>query len=77
MALTTMRVWYDHEGDFLEIIFYQAKGYLQEIAEDIYERVDESGNVLGYALFNVSLQDRQHMVIPLDTRRLQALMQDS
>ncbi len=46
-----MRIWYDQEGDFLEITFREAKGYMREIAEDIYERVDEEGNPLGYALF--------------------------
>lgn len=49
-----VRIWYDQEGDFLEITFREAKGYLREIAEDIYERVDEAGNLLGYTLFNVT-----------------------
>lgn len=57
----TIRVWYDREGDFLKITFREAKGYLREIAEDIYERVDEAGNLLGYSLLNVTRHERQSL----------------
>jgi len=71
-----IHIWYDKEGDFLEITFREAKGYLQEIAEDIYERVDEAGNLLGYALFNVTCHERQSLTIPLEPQRLQTLIQE-
>ncbi len=74
MALT-MRVWYDQEGDFLEITFREGKGYFREIGEDIYERVDEQGNLLGYAFFNVTHHERQALVVPLDMHPLQRLLQ--
>lgn len=70
-----MRIWYDREGDFLEITFRDAKGYLKEIAEDSYERVDEAGNPLGYTLFNVTRHERQAWTIPMPAQRLQALFQ--
>lgn len=69
-----IRIWYDREGDFLEITFREAKGYLREIAEDIYERVDETGNLLGYALFNVTRHERQALTIPLKIQQLRALL---
>ncbi len=72
-----MHIWYDREGDFLEITFREAKGYLREIAEDMYERVDEAGNLLGYALFNVTCHERQTLAIPLKTRQLHALLQET
>ena len=72
-----IRIWYDQEGDFLEITFREAKGYLQEIAEDIYERVDEAGNLLGYALFNVTRHERQALTIPLEVQRLQAVLEEA
>ncbi len=65
-----MKIWYDQEGDFLEITFREAKGYMREIAEDIYERVDEAGNPLGYALFNITRHERETLAIPLDLGRL-------
>jgi len=72
-----VRIWYDQEGDFLEITFREAKGYLREIAEDIYERVDEAGNLLGYTLFNVTRHERQALTIPLEAQRLQAVLQEA
>ena len=68
-----MRVWYDQEGDFLEIIFRDAKGYLQEIDEDVYERLDEDGGLLGYAIFNVSRHDLQPVLVPLGGQQLRLL----
>jgi|YNPNPStandDraft_1061719.scaffolds.fasta_scaffold265256_2 uncharacterized protein YuzE len=71
----TIRVWYDREGDFLEITFRDAKGYLREIAEDIYERVDEAGNLLGYSLFNVTRHERQSLALPVKVQQLTASLQ--
>jgi len=60
-----MRVWYDREGDFLEIIFHDAKGYMRDLGDDIFERVDEQGKVIGFAIFNFSKRDQQPLEIPL------------
>ncbi len=65
-----MSIWYDKEGDFIEITFKQARGYLKEISEDIYERVDANGGLLGYAILNVSRHERRTMAIPLEIQRL-------
>lgn len=70
MALT-MRVWYDVEGDFLEILFRDGKGFFREIGEDIFERVDSQGNLLGYAFFNVTRHERQALAVPLEIREFQ------
>ncbi len=70
-----MRIWYDQEGDVLEITFQDQKGYFKEIAEDVYERVDIVGNLLGYMVLNVSQHERQDMTIPFEAQRLQSLTQ--
>ncbi len=67
---SALSIWYDKEGDFLEITFKQAKGYLKEISEDIYERVDERGDLLGYSILNMSRHERHTMAIPLEAQRL-------
>jgi uncharacterized protein YuzE len=67
---SVMNIWYDKEGDFLEITFKQAKGYLKEISEDIYERVNERGELLGYSILNVSRHERHTMAIPFKVRQL-------
>jgi len=69
---SVMNVWYDQEGDFLEITFKQAKGYLKEISEDIYERVGEHGELLGYSILNMSRHERHALAIPLKIQSLAA-----
>jgi len=66
-----MRIWYDQEGDLLEITFRDAKGSPREIGDDVFERVDEQGNLLGYTLLNVTHHEQQDWAIPLDLQRLQ------
>ncbi len=72
-----MQVWYDQEGDFLAFVFRNAQGYYKEIAEDICERVDDQGDLLGYALFNVRRHERQEPAIPLQVQRLKTVLQES
>jgi uncharacterized protein YuzE len=50
-----VKVWYDAEGDYLEVIFEQKEGYFRETANDqVMEKVDAEGNVLGFSVLNVS-----------------------
>ncbi|HEV8717292.1 MAG TPA: DUF2283 domain-containing protein [Candidatus Binatia bacterium] len=61
-----VKVWYDREGDFLEFTFREAKGYMRDIGDDIFERVDEQGRVIGFAIFNFSKRDQKAVEIPLE-----------
>ena len=60
MADKKVRIWYDAEGDYLEVIFDQKPGYFRETPSDqVMEKVDEDGNVLGFSVLRVSaLQER-------------------
>ena len=50
-----VKIWYDREGDFLEVLFSEAPGYMRETGNDaVMERVDASGNLLGFSVMNVS-----------------------
>ncbi len=50
-----VKVWYDSEGDFLEVMFKQKKGYFRETKSDqVMEKVDMQGNVIGFSILNVS-----------------------
>ncbi len=50
-----VKIWFDPEGDFLEVQFRDAPGYMRETAHDaVMERVDEQGNVLGFTILGVS-----------------------
>jgi len=50
-----VKVWYDTEGDFLEVTFAERPGYMRETAhEAVMERVDERGNIIGFSILEVS-----------------------
>jgi len=54
-----VKVWFDPEGDFLEVLFSDAPGYMRETDNDaVMERVDESGKVIGFSIMQVSLLSR-------------------
>lgn len=50
-----VRVWFDPEGDYLEVMFEQKEGYFRETAVDqVMEKVDMQGNVIGFSIMKVS-----------------------
>ena len=50
-----VKVWFDTEGDFLEVRFSDAAGYMKETNHDaVMERVDENGSVIGFSVLGVS-----------------------
>ena len=52
---TNVKIWYDKEGDFLEVTFSDKSGYMRETDNDaIMERVDKEGNLLGFSILGVS-----------------------
>ena len=55
MADRTVKIWYDREGDFLEVIFDQREGYFRETKNDhVMKKVDARGNVLGFSVLKIS-----------------------
>jgi len=55
MAQRTVRMWFDPEADFLEVTFEQKAGYFRETENDqVMEKVDEEGNVIGFSVLRVS-----------------------
>ena len=50
-----VKIVFDVEGDFLEVLFSKKLGYMRETDNDaVMERVDEQGNLLGFSVMNVS-----------------------
>lgn len=50
-----IKIWYDREGDYLEVIFERKAGYFKETANDaVMEKVDNEGNILGFSILKVS-----------------------
>lgn len=50
-----VKIWYDPEGDFLEVQFEDKAGYMRETNNDaVMKRVDQDGKVLGFTVLGVS-----------------------
>jgi hypothetical protein len=50
-----IKLYYDPEGDNMEVTFENKAGYFREPEEDrVMEKVDAEGNVLGYSAIKVS-----------------------
>jgi uncharacterized protein YuzE len=62
-----VKVWFDREGDFLEVLFSDAPGYMRETDNDaVMERVDRDGNVIGFTIMKVSRADKLPLVAELN-----------
>jgi uncharacterized protein YuzE len=62
-----IKIWYDSEGDYLEVIFERKAGYFRETENDaVMEKVDEEGNVIGFSILKVSaLKEREPISVRL------------
>lgn len=50
-----VKVWFDAEGDYLEVQFREGAGYMKETTNDaVMERVDAKGEVIGFSVLGVS-----------------------
>jgi uncharacterized protein YuzE len=66
MAKRKVKIWYDPEGDYLEVIFDQKPGYFRETANDqVMEKVDEQGNILGFSVLRVSALKEKPLEVAL------------
>jgi uncharacterized protein YuzE len=55
-----VKVWYDAEGDFLEVLFSDAPGCMRSTDnEAVMERLDAEGNVIGFTVMQVSRLSRK------------------
>jgi len=61
-----VRIWYDAEGDYLEVIFDPKPGYFRETGSDqVMAKVDEDGNVLGFSVLRVSTLGEKPLEVTL------------
>jgi len=66
MAERKLKLWYDPEGDYLEVIFDQRAGYFRETANDqVMEKVDAEGNILGFSVLRVSAVRQKPLEVSL------------
>lgn len=64
-----VKVWYDKEGDYLEVIFEKKAGYFKETENDaVMEKVDEEGNIIGFSILKVSVLKEKPLSINLESK---------
>ena len=55
MLKRRVKIWYDAEGDYLEVLFDKKPGYFRETSNDqVMKKVDDEGNILGFSVLRVS-----------------------
>lgn len=55
MERRAVKLWYDPDGDYMEVVFEKKAGYFRETEDErIMEKVDADGNVLEFSIMNVS-----------------------
>jgi hypothetical protein len=60
-----VKLWFDPEGDFLEVTFSDAPGYMRETkSEAVMQRVDEHCHVIGFSVLGVSKFHKDHPLEP-------------
>jgi uncharacterized protein YuzE len=58
-----IKIWYDKEGDYLEVLFERKAGYFRETENDaVMEKVDEKGNIIGFTILKVSALKEQEPI---------------
>lgn len=56
-----VKLWFDPEGDYIEVTFSDAPGYMRETKNDaVMQRVDEQGRVIGFSVLGVSKFEKDH-----------------
>ena len=56
----TIKVWYDAEADYLEVVFRDGAGYMIETEHNaVMERVGKDGNILSFSILGVSRFDKE------------------
>jgi uncharacterized protein YuzE len=63
--MESLKVWYDREGDMLEVIFEDVPATMEEIDDDVFERRTTDGRVVGFMVMNFSKHDRDKLNLPI------------
>ncbi|MBC7261975.1 MAG: DUF2283 domain-containing protein [Chloroflexi bacterium] len=63
-----IKIWYDREGDYLEVLFERKAGYFKETGNDaVMEKVDKDGNIIGFSILKVSKLAEKPLSISLES----------
>ena len=66
MARKTVKVWYDPEGDYLEVMFEEVEGHFRETGnQHVMEKVDAQGRVVGFSILKLSSLKEHPLTVAL------------
>lgn len=62
-----IKIWFDSEGDYLEVLFERKAGFFRETDNDaVMEKVDDKGRIIGFSILKVSaLKEKSPLSISL------------
>ena len=62
-----IKIWFDPEGDYLEVLFERKAGFFRETNNDaVMEKVDTEGNIIGFSILKVSsLKEKKPLSVSL------------
>lgn len=65
-----IKIWYDEEGDYLEVLFERKAGHFRETSIDaVMEKVDDKGNIIGFSILNMSaLRGQKPLAVTLASK---------
>jgi uncharacterized protein YuzE len=67
-----MKVWYDQQGDLLEVTFEEATATLEEVEEDVFERRTIDGRIVGFVVMNFSKHNLDELTLPFAVKAVPA-----
>lgn len=65
-----LSVWFDEEGDFLEVSLNDEEGSFKDLGNGVFERVDGDGNTIGFAILNVAKRSERELPFEAEFRRV-------
>ncbi|GMT49411.1 MAG: hypothetical protein IEMM0008_0950 [bacterium] len=61
-----IKIWYDKEGDYLEVLFEKKAGHFKETENDaVMEKIDTEGHIIGFSILKVSALKEKPLSISL------------
>lgn len=70
-----LKIWYDPEGDFLEVTFAQKSGVYQSTpVSNMMVKLDGDGHIIGFSVLNISEVADAPMEIEIPLNKLRGMM---
>ncbi len=74
-SVDKLKIWYDPEGDYLEIAFSKKSGEFRSTSsKNVMLKVDSFGQMIGFAIMNLSQVELTPMEIELPLDELKSLL---